>query len=116
MASSANTLQTGDYAQLPSETIAMLRKGIRAATDAGIPAGAVEQDVQRKYGVSVKQVMAANPSDFGRSVAQGLTLNHADELAGLYAKLTGKSYEKARDSIRNNDAAFQQVHPVLKLL
>lgn len=113
---STSTVQSGDYAQLPSDVIATLRRGIRGAQGAGISLDAIDKDVQAKYGVTVKQVMEPNPSDFGRAVSQGLTLGHADELAGLYAKLTGKSYKEARDAVRNNDTEFQAIHPLLKAI
>lgn len=105
--------QTEAYAQFPSEQITQLRKGVRGALQAGIPLQAVEERLKTQYGVSVKQVMAATPADFGRSIAQGLTLNHADELYGLYKKLTGGDYTQARDQVRSNEAEFVQGHPVL---
>lgn len=51
--------------------------------------------------------------DLGRSAAQGLTMEFADELAGVGAALVpgGRGYREARDELRANDARFSREHP-----
>jgi len=51
---------------------------------------------------------------FGRGALQGATLGFSDEIGGaLEHAFTSKSYEQARDEIRENDRRAQQAHPLV---
>jgi hypothetical protein len=60
---------------------------------------------------------SAQPSSLeaaARGAAQGLTLGHADEIAGGLEHLaTGKPYDQARDESRANFRAAKEAHPVV---
>lgn len=108
MASSAST--QSPYANLPADKVADLRRYVRENSGTH-SMDEISAAIQGKYGVSAQQVMEPSPTDFGRSVAQGLTFSHADEIYGLWKMAQGGSYKEARDQMRGNDQAFAQAHP-----
>lgn len=110
-----STSTQSPYADLPGDQVAALRQAVRQNMANGYSLPEINQAFQQKYGYSVQQIMEPNPTDFWRSVAQGVTLGHYDELKGLAAKLSGGDYTQARDAVRNQDAQFAQAHPILNM-
>src|SRR5689334_3523993 len=77
--------------ELSQEQIAALRGWIRQAMADGHPLSQIDATLTAKY-PKIKgstEVMKMSGNDFARSMGQGLTLGHLDELAGLVAKVRG---------------------------
>lgn len=98
--------------ELSVEQVAALRSWIRSAVNAGHPMSQINASLQQKYPkVTATDVMKMSGQDFARSMGQGVTLGHVDELAGLVAKLKGKDYTQARDAMRNQDEQARAANP-----
>lgn len=97
---------------LTPEELAALRKGVRLSLQQGHKVGDIDAFLKQNYGMTSKQVMEPNPRDFGRSVLQGLTLNHGGQVAGAAAALTGGDYSTTRDQFKENQAQSMGANPI----
>jgi hypothetical protein len=98
--------------ELSVDQIAGIRSWIRGAVQAGHPMSVIDAKLREKYPkINADQVMRMSGQDFARSLGQGLTLGHVDELAGMVAKAQGKDYTTARDAMRNQDAQAKAANP-----
>jgi hypothetical protein len=97
--------------ELSTEQVAALRGWIRLVTSRGQPLSLTDAQLMEKHGVKSADVMKMSGQDFARSMGQGLTLGHVDELAGLVAKARGKDYTAARDQMRTQDQEAKAANP-----
>ena len=101
---------------LSPQDIAQLQVWVRTNSRNGVPPSVIAAELQRGYGVKLGDVMRVTMRDVGRSAAQGLTLEHADELAGnARGAADPDAGIRARDEVRRNDALFAEAHPVANI-
>lgn len=96
---------------LTPDQLAAIRKGIREATQRGVSSTQLDGYLKEKFGLTSAQAMKPTGRDADRAMMQGLTLGHADELYGLYKKMTGGDYTTARDQVRTNEAEASAANP-----
>lgn len=96
--------------RITDDQLATLRAAVRTDTQRGRTAQQINAAL-KPWGVTMSQVMSPTGTDFARAGAQGLTLNHADEITGLLAKLAGGNYEQTRDQSRFNDDQSRAANP-----
>lgn len=68
---------------------------------------------KKKYQPKMERTGEDIAADIGRAMAQGASLGFSDEIYGLYKSFTSdKSYEEARDEIREGLERFRETDPV----
>jgi hypothetical protein len=68
---------------------------------------------KKKYEPAMERTTADILNDLGRAAAQGATMGFSDEIYGLYQEFMGnKSYEEARDEIRQGLERYKDTDPV----
>lgn len=68
---------------------------------------------EKKYEPKMERTYGDIAADIGRAALQGATMGFSDEIYGLYASfMKGKSYEQARDEVRQGLERFKDTDPV----
>lgn len=117
--------------ELTPAQLAEIRNAVLAARKQGMQDPEIDAELRQRVGVSLADVAKMTPLDVGRSLAEGATLGHSDELgAGIKSGLLpavlanlavpgagsrfmrpGHDYTATRDSLRAQAAASHDMNP-----